>query len=92
MSYIKAETILPREVVELIQKYVDGDCIYIPRKENARKAWGQSTQIRSELKQRDVNIYMDYLEGMPTAEIADKYYLSQKSIQRIVCLQKKQSA
>lgn len=29
MGYIKAEEILPLEVIELIQKYVDGDRIFI---------------------------------------------------------------
>ena len=30
MRYIKAEDILPEEIVELIQQYVDGETIYIP--------------------------------------------------------------
>ena len=33
MSYIKAEDILPRELLETIQQYVDGQLIYIPCKE-----------------------------------------------------------
>lgn len=32
MGYIRAEEILPKEVVALIQQYVDGQTIYIPRK------------------------------------------------------------
>ena len=32
MSYRKAEEILPRELIEVIQQYVDGENIYIPRK------------------------------------------------------------
>ncbi len=31
MGYIRAEEILPIEVIELIQQYVDGKNIYIPR-------------------------------------------------------------
>ena len=33
MSYIKAENVLPQELIEAIQQYVDGKLIYIPRKE-----------------------------------------------------------
>ena len=33
MGYIRAEEILPAEIIELIQKYVDGANIYIPRKQ-----------------------------------------------------------
>ena len=40
MSYRKAEEILPRELIEVIQQYVDGENIYIPRKLEHRKGWG----------------------------------------------------
>lgn len=36
MGYIKAEEILPDEIIEMIQQYVDGASIYIPRKEHKR--------------------------------------------------------
>lgn len=88
MGYIKAEEILPIEVIELIQQYVDGENIYIPRKESNRQAWGTGTQIRQELLSRDRQIYKDYLAGSRTEELADKYFLSEKSIQRILRVQK----
>jgi len=84
MSYQKAETILPLELVELIQKYVDGAYIYIPRKEENRKQWGETTSTKNELDLRNSNIYTDYLLGINIDSLADQYYLSQKSIQRIV--------
>ena len=37
MGYIRAEEILPTEIVELIQQYVDGTNIYIPRKPQHRQ-------------------------------------------------------
>ena len=40
MGYKRAEEILPIEVIELIQQYVDGKNIYIPRKPTHRQAWG----------------------------------------------------
>jgi len=49
MGYIKAEEILPIEIIELIQQYVDGESIYIPRESSHRQAWGTSTQIKQEL-------------------------------------------
>ncbi len=84
MGYIKAEEILPTEIIELIQQYVDGENIYIPRKAAHRQAWGTSTQIRQELLTRDRQIYRDYLTGISIPELAGKYYLSEKSIQRIL--------
>lgn len=84
MGYMKAEDILPMEIIELIQQYVDGENIYIPRKSKERKEWGARTSTRQELSIRNQRIYEDYNSGMRTGELAGKYYLSEKSIQRIV--------
>lgn len=84
MGYIKAEEILPAEVIELIQQYVDGKNIYIPRKQNHRQEWGKGTKIRQELFVRNDQIYRDYLKGFKVPELAEKYFLSEKSIQRII--------
>ncbi|RDU24594.1 CD3324 family protein [Anaerosacchariphilus polymeriproducens] len=84
MSYRKAEDILPLEIIELIQKYVDGENIYIPRKENQRKKWGNNTLIRQELEKRNVQIFTDFQKGYKVQDLSIKYFLSEKSIQRIL--------
>ncbi|QFF99263.1 hypothetical protein PB01_10715 [Psychrobacillus glaciei] len=89
MSYIKAKNLLPSELIELIQKYVDGEYIYIPRKEDNKKSWGSSTAIRREIDLRNSDIYNDYQSGMDMDNLAGKYYLSLKSIQRIVLKEKR---
>ena len=88
MSYIKAELVLPKEVLELVQKYTDGQCIYIPRKKENYKFWGENTQYREATKSRNQDIYNEYLSGVTTSTLAEKYFLSVKSIQRIVLDQK----
>ena len=87
MSYIKAEDILPEELIRQIQEYVDGVYIYIPRKPGTRHIWGQETGYRSELKERNEQIRNDYTAGMRVSALSRKYHLSEKSIRRI--LQKK---
>ena len=87
MSYIKAEEILPEELIRQIQEYVDGVYIYIPRKPGTRHIWGQETGYRSELKERNEQIRNDYTTGMHVPALSRKYHLSEKSIRRI--LQKK---
>ncbi|WP_391201496.1 CD3324 family protein [Psychrobacillus sp. L4] len=89
MSYIKAKNLLPVELIKLIQKYVDGEYIYIPRKEDNKKSWGSSTAIRREIDLRNSDIYNDYQSGMDMDTLAGKYYLSLKSIQRIVLKEKR---
>ncbi|CAK7081564.1 hypothetical protein KQI38_06245 [Tissierella carlieri] len=89
MSYKRAEDILPAEIIELIHNYVDGEYIYIPRKDNNRREWGERTNIRRELDARNQQIYADYQQGHKIMELAKKYFLSEKSIQRIILKMKK---
>lgn len=84
MSYKKATHILPQELLLKVQEYIDGEFIYIPRISDNKKSWGSATSTRQELKDRNEQIYADYLAGMQTAAIAEKYFLSLKSIQRII--------
>ena len=84
MGYIRAEEILPVEIIELIQEYVDGANIYIPRKQEHRQEWGAKTAYKCELQNRNQMIYKAFLDGMTVNELAETYYLSEKSIQRII--------
>lgn len=89
MSYKKAINLLPAELVELIQNYVDGEYIYIPRREDNKKSWGSNTVTKRELDLRNTKIYNDYQSGMDIAILVEKYYLSSKSIERIVLKEKR---
>ena len=84
MSYKKAEEVLPIEIIEMIQQYVEGENIYIPRKAHRRLEWGTNTNTRSELQSRNDRIYMEYSHGMTMQELSARYFLSSKSIQRII--------
>ena len=83
MRYAKAEELLPIEVIHLIQEYVDGQSIYIPKK-SQRLNWGTKTHIRQELAARDKKIYREFRKGTSTKDLATRYFLSTKSIQRII--------
>ena len=89
MSYAKARDIFPNEILEIIQNYVEGEYIYIPKKEENKMAWGELTQSKEELLIRNINIYEDYLAGISIQTLSERYYLSPKSIQRIVLQKKK---
>ena len=84
MSYIKAEEILPEELIRQIQEYVDGVYIYIPRKPGTRRKWGQKTAYKAELKIRNDRIRKDYAAGEGIAALSRRYHLSEKSIRRIL--------
>lgn len=89
MGYVNARDIFPSEVLEVIQNYVDGEYIYIPKKEENKISWGELSQIKSELLNRNERIYEDYLKGTSISILSERYYLSPKSIQRIISEKKK---
>ncbi len=87
MKYKKASDVLPAELVNTIQDYIQGEYIYIPRRE--KKYNSKVTAYQRELQKRDANIYLKVLEGMTKKDLAVKYNLSRSSIRRIVLEQRK---
>ena len=84
MRYLKAEEILPAQLLAQIQEYADGVYLYIPRRADKRQSWGNSTHYREELQQRNESIRCLHGEGLGTGELAERFHLSVKSIQRIL--------
>ena len=89
MKYIKGNNVLPEEMIKAIQEYVDGEFVYIPRKNDNQKAWGEKSGTRDMLKNRDTEIFQKHNEGMPVRKLAQMYYLSEQSIRRIIRDQKR---
>ena len=90
MRYKNASDILPQNVLELIQEYTDGVYIYIPRKEENRKQWGDNTHTKAEIQERNASIYAQYKSGQKVQELAREYFLSEKSIERVITHGRKQ--
>lgn len=63
---------------------MDGEYIYIPKKEENKKSWGELTKSKEELLIRNTRIYEDYLTGLSIQILSERYYLSSKTIQRII--------
>ncbi|QBD86262.1 hypothetical protein EW636_00665 [Clostridium tetani] len=88
MKYAKAQDVLPEEIVKIIQEYVDGKYLYVPRKHGNHKAWGEDSGIKNNLKARNNEIYKKYINGTSVDVLTQEYYLSEKSIRRIISDQK----
>lgn len=84
MRYIKAEEVLPRELIEELWRYVDGVTLYIPRKPENRRSWGCGTPYRRELEERNRQIRREREAGEAVSVLAQRYHLSEKSIGRIL--------
>jgi len=84
MKYKNANDILPLHIIEMLQEYVDGKYLYIPRKENNKKSWGEESGFRQELNNRNRKIIKEYNNGKTVKEISQNYYLTEHSIRRII--------
>ena len=86
MSYIRADEILPKELLETIQQYVDGQIIYIPKKE--KQEWGSGSSAKVFFRERNERIFQAWQKGISEDELSRRFSLSRKSIQRILRSQK----
>ena len=89
MGYLNGEKVLPRALLASIQEYVDGGYVYIPRRADSRRQWGESTQSRRRTAERNNEIRRRYLAGTPVEELARDYFLSPKRIYSVLSAAKK---
>lgn len=61
MSYLRAEEVLPKELIETIQQYVNGKAIYIPSVE--KQPWGSQTDTKKYMMERNLQIFDKYQNG-----------------------------
>lgn len=83
MAYKNARDVLPGELVAEIQKYIDGDLIYIPSK-SAKTEWGKRSGARQKYAERNDEIRREYMARTSVEELASRYFLSPESIKKIV--------
>ena len=84
MSYVNAEDVLPKHLVEEIQRYVDGQLLYIPRKMENSLAWGEKKGTKEELLKRNQEIIDYYKDGHTVEELSKLFFLSEKRIRGII--------
>lgn len=90
MKYVKAQTVLPDSLLTEIQKYIQGQYLYIPIEQENRKVWGQNTGTRAYISERNKSIRLKHSTGASVADLAEEFMLSVDSIKKIVY--KKQEA
>ena len=83
MAYKNAREILPCALVEEIQKYIDGDLLYIPTKSD-KTEWGIRSGARQKYAERNHAIREQFHRSVSIEELARRYFLSTDSIKKIV--------
>lgn len=84
MSYKNGKEVLPPHLLKELQKYIQGELIYIPKQTNQRVGWGEANGSRLALAKRNEEIYRFYREGQSFEELEQTYNLSVDSIRKII--------
>ena len=70
MGYKKATHVLPQHLLRAIQEYVDGEYLYIPRKEENRKQWGEVAPCRAQRAARNSEMAARRKAGWTVPQLA----------------------
>ncbi|WP_028552232.1 CD3324 family protein [Paenibacillus sp. UNC451MF] len=84
MGYKNGKDILPPSLLKQLQDYIQGEIIYIPKKEQTRAGWGENNGTRLTIQRRNHEIYRLYENGSTVLELIQKYHLSEDSIRKII--------
>jgi Mor family transcriptional regulator len=84
MGYKNVNGILPHSLIRAVQQYIDGEYVYIPRKETRKQAWGTNTGTKQRLLTRNREIIAKRQAGSSVAALAEEYFLSTKAIYKII--------
>lgn len=84
MAYKKASAILPKELLVEIQKYVQGETIYIPKIENTYLEWGARSGSKKYIENRNKSIKEAFMNGASIEQLSKKYHLAVETIKKII--------
>lgn len=89
MKYNNAKDLLPEWLLKQIQIYIQGEVLYIPKKESVRMKWGEANGTRKFYMRRNLEIIKKYRSGAEISELSRQYCLSEYSIKKILNNMKK---
>ncbi|WP_102029055.1 CD3324 family protein [Salirhabdus sp. Marseille-P4669] len=89
MNYVKANAVLPEELLKEIQKYVQGETLYIPKPKGAYQKWGACSGARESIANRNATIKQSFQKGTSIEELSEAYFLSPETIKKIIYTKRK---
>ncbi|MFK3987915.1 CD3324 family protein [Exiguobacterium mexicanum] len=84
MKYVNAQHILPEKLLQEVQRYVQGETLYVPRTVQEKKRWGTVSGGKKLLEKRNEAIRISFAKGTGVNQLADEYHLSVSTIRKII--------
>ncbi len=83
MKYKNAAEILPPELLQEVQCYIEGELLYIPRS-NSKQEWGAVSGSKKFYLERNYQIKELFHNGKSVEELAVKFGVSSSTIKKII--------
>ena len=83
MKNQNAADLLPAELLQQVQAYIDGELLYIPQSA-PRRTWGTKSGSRSYYQKRNREIREQHSLGISVSALASRYHLSVSTIKKII--------
>ncbi|MGG1941173.1 CD3324 family protein [Paenibacillus polymyxa] len=84
MNYLKATDLLPDDLLKEVQRYIQGELIYIPNRPSERRRWGESSGAAQYYLNRNEEVRAKFNAGVSIDELSEQYGLSTDRIKKIV--------
>jgi Mor family transcriptional regulator len=84
MKYRNAGEILPGELLAELQKYAQGELIYVPGRRAGKAGWGTVNGSRERYALRNLQMARSFRDGASIKELSERFFLSKDSVRKIV--------
>lgn len=84
MKYVKANAVFPESLLAEMQKYIQGELVYIPKSPDNYKKWGANTGAKNAIAKRNKSMVQSFKAGASVSQLADIYNLAEDTIRKIV--------
>lgn len=82
MKYLNAKSVLPEAMLEQLRQYAEGQVLYVPKRPQNCKQWGEVQGTKRKTRERNKTIRAANVQGTPFCELAKEYCLTEETIKK----------
>lgn len=88
MKYTNAAEILPSALLREVQRYIEGELLYVPKSES-KQEWGAVSGSKRFYSDRNSRIRELFYGGTPVEQLAETFGLAGSTIKKIIYQKRK---
>ena len=84
MKYVNAAEVLPQTLIIEIQRYINGELLYVPIGGDSHKVWGEKSGSKNYYDTRNRKMKDMYQNGESIEKISQKFGLAYETVRKII--------